>query len=267
MKKTFITITKTLVVFYLVLCGLLFFFQEKLIFFPQKLEKNYHFNFNQNFSEINIKSFDGISLHGLLFKADSSKGLVFYLHGNAGSLMNWGRVAKTYTDLNYDVFILDYRGFGKSEGSINSQEQIIKDVQFAYKEILKLYDETEIIVFGYSLGTGPAAKIASRNKPKLLILQAPYYSMTDLMSNLYPIIPTFLLKYKFETYKYIKDCEMPVVIFHGNLDEVVYYGSSLKLKEHFKVQDTLITLAGQKHNGMTNNPEYKIELQKVLNRF
>ena len=251
---------------YLIVCGLLFEFQEKLIFFPQKLDKNYQFSFDQKFEEINLKTNDGIFLNGLLFKADSSKGLIFYLHGNAGSLSSWGKVAKTYTDLNYDVFMLDYRGYGKSEGSINGQSKLFQDVQTAYDEMKKKYTEDKITVLGYSIGTGLASKIASTNNPGLLILQAPYYSLTDMMRHAYPLIPTFILKYTFETDEYIKNCKMPIVIFHGNQDEVIYYGSSLKLKEEFKKQDTLITLNGQGHNEMTENPEYKIEIQKMLGR-
>jgi uncharacterized protein len=204
--------------------------------------------------------------NGLLFKADSSKGLIFYLHGNAGSLSSWGEVAETYTGLNYDVFLLDYRGYGKSEGSISSQEQFFGDLQVVYNELKKKYPEEKIIVLGYSIGTGPASKIASANNPKLLILQAPYFSLTDMMQHTYAIVPTFILKYKFETNEYIKDCKMPVVIFHGNEDEVIYYGSSLKLQEQFKSQDTLITLDGQGHNGMTDNEAYKAELRKILER-
>jgi pimeloyl-ACP methyl ester carboxylesterase len=255
-----------LIILLVIIGGLLFVFQEKMIFFPQKLDKEYQFNFNQKFEEINIKINDGVSLNGLLFKADSTKGLIFYLHGNARSLKDWGLVAETYTSLNYDIFIPDYRGFGKSEGAIKNQRQIFNDVQIAYDEMLKSYQENKIIVLGYSIGTGPAAKIAATNKPELLILQAPYYNLTDLMEHAFPIIPTFILKYKFETEKYIKDCKMPVVIFHGDQDEVIYYGSSLKLKEHFKKQDTLITLKGQGHNGMTYNPDYKINLKMLLNR-
>lgn len=247
-------------------CTLLFLLQEKLIFFPQKLDKNYQFSFNQNFEEMNIMTSDQKILNGLLFKSDSSIGLIFYLHGNAGSLSSWGEVAETYTDLNFDVFILDYRGYGKSEGSISSQQQMFDDVQTAYDEVLKEYAEAKIVVLGYSIGTGLAAKLASANQPKLLILQAPYYSLTDMMQHTYPIIPTFLLKYKLETSKYIQNCKMPIVIFHGNQDEVIYYGSSLKLKEQFKRQVTLITIRGQGHNGMTNNPDYKIELSKILNK-
>jgi len=266
MKKKILKILKIAIVVYILICLLLFVFQEKLIFLPEKLDKNYKFTFDQSFEEVNIKTEDGKILNGIIFKSDSSKGLIFYLHGNARSLRSWGEVAKAYTDLNYDVFMLDYRGFGKSEGSISSQEQMFQDVQTAYDEMLKKYAENKIIVLGYSFGTGPATKIASTNKPKLLILQAPYYSLTDMMRHRYPIIPTFILKYKFETDEYIKDCKMPIVIFHGNQDEVIYYNSSIRLKELIKNTDTLITLNGQRHNGMTDNPEYRAEIQKILNR-
>ncbi len=162
--------------------------------------------------------------------------------------------------------MLDYRGFGKSESSINGQEQIFEDIQVAYDAMKNSYIENKIVVLGYSVGTGLASKIASTNKPKLLILQAPYYSLTDMMKHTYPIIPTFILKNTFETNNYLKNCEMPVLIFHGDQDEVIYYGSSLKLKEAFKKSDTLITLKGQGHNGMTDNPDYQVELQKMLER-
>ena len=266
MKRILLKILKVVAGLYIVICVLLFFFQEKLIFFPEKLRKDYKFSFDGKFEEISIKAKDDKFLNGILFKADSSKGLIFYLHGNAGSLSSWGSVAKTYTYLNYDVFMLDYRGYGKSEGSIDGQEQFFQDIQTAYDELKNIYAEDKIIVLGYSVGTGLAAKVASANNPRLLILQAPYYSMTDMMRHTYPILPTFILKYKFETDDYIKNCNMPIVIFHGNDDEVIYYGSSLKLKEEFKKQDTLVTLVGQGHNGITENPDYKMELQKVLTR-
>src|SRR4051812_47900948 len=161
MKKIITRIIATIAILYLCICGLMYFFQEKLIFIPEKLAKDYHFRFNQKFEELNIKTDDHTSLNGLLFKADSSKGLIFYLHGNAGSLATWGNVAKTYTDLNYDVFILDYRGYGKSEGTITSQAQIYSDVQAVYDTLKSTYDEHKIIVLGYSIGTGPAAELAS----------------------------------------------------------------------------------------------------------
>jgi len=264
MKRSIVKILKILVIIYLAVCGLLYFIQEKLIFFPEKLEKAYKFTFNQTFKELNFKTEDNVILNGILFQGDTSKGLIFYLHGNAGSLRSWGEIAKTYTDLNYDVFMLDYRGYGKSEGAISSQTQLYNDIQTVYDNLKTKYDENKIIVLGYSIGTGLATKLASSNHPKLLILQAPYYSLTDLMKHDYPIIPTFILKYKFETNKYIVDCKMPIVIFHGDEDEVVYYESSVELKNLIKTNDRLIILQGQGHNGITNNPKYIIEIKKIL---
>lgn len=263
-KKLIRRTLKVLIAFYLVLCLLMYYFQERFIFLPEKLSKDFKFEFTQPFKEINVQTENGKLLNGLLFTADSSKGLIFYLHGNAGSLENWGSVAKTYTDLHYDIFIPDYPGYGKSEGIIKSENQLFSDIQIVYNKLKQTYNEDSIIIIGYSIGTGLAAKLASDNHPKQLILQAPYYSLTDMMKHTYPVLPTFLLKYKFETAKYLKKCRMPLVIFHGNTDQVIYYGSSLKLQKEFKSTDTLITLDGQGHNGMTGNPDYLHALQKVL---
>jgi alpha-beta hydrolase superfamily lysophospholipase len=245
----------------------LFFFQEKLIFFPEKLRPDHQFNFQGEFEEINFKTPDNKVLNGVLFKSDSSKGLIFYLHGNAGSINSWGEMAPTYTNLNHDVFILDYRGYGKSESSIKSQEELFRDVQIAYDSLKNRYDEDEIIVLGFSIGSGPATKLASANNPKLLILEAPYFSLIDMMRRRFRIFPPLLLKYKFRTDEFIKECKMPIVIFHGDQDEVIYYGSSLKLKQLLKETDTLITLKGQGHNGISENLDYKSELQRILSYY
>ena len=244
--------------------GIIYFYQEKLIFHPDKLETNFKYNFEGNYEEQFFKMEDGTQLNGLLFKADSSKGLIFYLHGNAGSLETWGEIASNYTNLNYDIFILDYRGFGKSEGFIRSESQFFDDIEKTYTTFLNKYEANKIVILGYSIGTGAAAYLASKNKPKILILQAPYYSLTDLVKHTVPLIPSFLLKYKFETNKYLKGLKTPIVIFHGDKDEVIYYESSIKLQKEFKYSDRLITLENQYHNGITTNPIYLKELEQIL---
>ncbi len=267
MKKALFTILILFLGLFLIVCGLLFFFQENLIFFPQKLEKDYQFRFKGNFEEVTIPTKDGISLSGLLFKSEAPKGVIFYLHGNAGSLSSWGEEAKTYTDLNYDVFMLDYRGYGKSEGKISSQEQLFKDNQLVYEQLKENYTEENIVILGYSLGSGLASKLAATNNPKLLILQAPYYSIIDIMKHSYSWIPTFILKYKLETNEYLKQCDMPIVLFHGKQDYIIYYGSSLKLKADFPSQITLIPLDNQGHNGMTDNKKYRKEIIQLLAQY
>ncbi|WP_193553953.1 alpha/beta hydrolase [Rufibacter latericius] len=251
---------------YVAVCAVLYFLQEKLIFFPEKLSPGFKFRFPQTFQEISLQTPDQVQLHGVLFKANQPQGVILYLHGNAGSVHSWGDVAPIYTNLGYDVFLLDYRGYGKSEGRISSQRQIYQDVQVAYDFLKARYAEQDIVVLGYSIGTGPATKLAAENKPRLLILQAPYYSLTDLMRHYFPFVPPLILKYKFETYKFLPKCTMPVVLFHGEQDEIIYYGSSLRLSQLFKDTDTLITLKGQTHNGMSSNPAYLTQLQRVLQR-
>ena len=145
LKKISLRLVGILAALYLLLCVTLYFFQEKLIFFPTKLEQNYVFNFDKSYQEITIPTNDHINLHGILFHAKNSensvsskdKKLVFYLHGNAGAVNSWGGIADVYTELGYDLFVLDYRGYGKSEGKIYSQEQFFGDVQTAYDFVKK----------------------------------------------------------------------------------------------------------------------------------
>lgn len=247
----------------ILLCSLIYIFQERLIFHPQTLDKGYTYNFPQAFEELNIPVDDQTTLNGLLFKTDSAKGLIVYLHGNAGSLASWGTVAKAYTERNYDVFIYDYRGYGKSGGSISSEEQLFADNQKVY-DYLKRYPYPKTIIIGYSIGTGMAAKLAAANPPDFLILQAPYYSLTDLVQHAFPVLPSFLLKYKFETYKILGNSSFPIVLIHGDQDEVIYYQSSEKLLKGLKPADRLIILKGQGHNGMTENPDYLNAISSLL---
>jgi alpha-beta hydrolase superfamily lysophospholipase len=258
-------IVKVSLILYILICWLLYFLQEKIIFFPAKLDTKYTFLFQQDFKEINIITDDNISLHGILFPAENSKWLIFYLHGNAWSVKSWWNVAQSYTQLGYDIFILDYRWYGKSSGSISSEKQLFQDVQVAYNEMLKSYNEKDIIILWYSVGTGIAAKTAAENNPKMLILQAPYYSMLDMMRHNYPFVPNFLLKYKLQTNLLIPKIHAPIVLFHGEQDKVVYYDSSLKLQKLLKKWDTFISLENQWHNWMTYNVDYLEKIKQILN--
>ncbi len=264
MLTILLNIFKVCAFIYVLILVLLYFFQEKLIFHPSKIPTDYQFNFLPKPEELTFKMQDNTLLNGILMKANNSKGLIFYLHGNAGNVASWGEIAHTYTNENYDVFMLDYRGYGKSEGNIFSEKQLHEDVELVYNHLKERYSEDKIIILGYSIGSGMAAKLAAQSNAKLLILQAPYYSLKDLASHFIPIVPSFILKYKLETNKVLPQCKMPVVIFHGTKDEVIYYESSLKLQKLFKEKDTLILLNGQSHNNMSENPQYLKEIEKIL---
>lgn len=249
---------------YVAVLVVLYFKQERLLFFPSKLPADYRFSFNQPAQERWITAADGTRLHGLLFPADSSRGLVFYLHGNAGALDSWGEAAMLYTRLGYSVFMLDYRGYGKSGGTISSQEQFLSDVQTAYHQLLPEFPEAQTVILGYSLGTGAAAWLAARQHPRLLILQAPYFSMRATARQHYPFVPGFIVRYPLGTDAVLPQVKCPIVIFHGEHDEVIDYQTTMQLKALLKLQDQFITLAGAGHNGMTSNPDYQVAIRRIL---
>ncbi len=265
-RKSLIWLIGICVVLYVGVCCFFYFCQEHFIFHGTKVGAAYHYTFYLPNREYSIKTNDSQTLDGYLFKtADKQpKGLIFILHGNAGNVQRWSRSVVNYANWGYDSFVLDYPGFGKSTGKIYSLDQLFNGVQAAYDSLKHYYPENRITVLGYSIGTGPAAWLAANNHPAKLLLLAPYYSLADLAFRDYPFLPHFILKYQINTYQYIQHISAPVTIFHGDEDEVIYYGSSLKLKPYLKKGDTLITLKGQKHERFDDNTVYINDLKRIL---
>lgn len=268
MFKTLKFLTIVLLVFfvviYLIVVSYVYFNQVGMVFHATRLPKDYKFDYQQKFEEINIPSFDGKNLNGLLFKAENSKGLVFYLHGNAGTLETWGEIAKIYTSLGYDIFILDYRSFGKSEREIEDEEQLSKDVSIVYKTISKRYSENKIIIAGYSIGSGFAAKLALENKPKALILQAPYYNFLELSTSKAPFFPDFMKKFSLETNLYLPQINVPIYMFHGTADQLIPCENSIRLKKLLKANAYFYPLKNQGHIGVNENEDFQKQLKIIL---
>ena len=154
MPKILIYIVIILPAILIGLCIAVYLFQEQLIFHPEKLSDKYKFIFDTSFEEKSFKALDGSMLNALLFKVENSKGIVFYHHGNAGSLESWGQKAIDFTSRGYDVLMYDYRGYGKSTGNIKNEKMLYADATLIYKELLFDYKERDIIVYGTSLGSG-----------------------------------------------------------------------------------------------------------------
>ena len=110
--------------------------------------------------------------------------MILYFHGNTRSIKGWAKYASDFYRYNYDVVLVDYRGFGKSTGK-RSEKEMLNDMQFVYDTLLETYPEHHIIVYGRSIGSGFAAKIASDNKPRYLILDAPYYSFLKVVERFF----------------------------------------------------------------------------------
>lgn len=264
MKKFLKRFLVIAVVLYLGACSYMYFMQEKFIFNPTKLEKNDALSYSGTFKEMSFKTNDGNVLSGILKTVEDSKGLIFYLHGNRGNLNDQVTASEFYAQLGFDFFTMDYRSFGKSTGDLINEEQFFSDVELVYDSIKKIYAESTIRMIGYSVGTGSATMLASKNNPKSLTLMAPYYSLIQMTTNRYKIIPTFLLKYPFETNKYLPKVKCPVEIIHGTTDEVLPFSGSVELSKLLKSTDVFVQIEGQGHNGFEDNQEFIDAMKSFL---
>lgn len=268
-KKLKTTLKKAIFVLlalYFIVGLVVYFFQEKIIFLPSVLEQDYTFQFKQPFEEVFLETEPHVVIHALHFKVDKPKGVILYFHGNAGDLSRWGTVAENFVTLNYDVFIIDYRTYGKSKGPIN-EAAFYHDAQYCYNYLKKHYLESEITIYGRSLGTGLATYLASQNKPKQIILETPYYSLTDVAKNRFPIFPVQkLMHYTFPSFQFIQNVRCPVLILHGTDDDVVPIQSAQKLYVlASKPNATFITIKGGNHNNLIEYDAYHNAIKKQLN--
>lgn len=244
----------------------LYYLQDYLLFKPEKLSKNFQFNYdNQEIKEYNLTTRDGAVINGLLFKTkETPQGIVLYLKGNSKSIKGWGKFAVDFTRLGYSVLMVDYRGFGKSTGK-RTQKAIKRDLQEVYNQIKERTDEHNIILYGRSLGSGFATKLASINKPRLLILDAPYYSLTKVTTRFMPFMPlSILMKYPLPTYKWLKYVHCPIHIIHGTNDKLIPYRTSVKLSKINPSRTRLHTIIGGGHKDLNNFPSYHQILEDII---
>ena len=243
----------------------LYFLQEKLIFLPTTLEQSFKYEFNYPFKELFLKTDDKAIINALHFKVQQPKGVILYFHGNAGDLNRWGKITEFLVEKQYDVLVIDYRTYGKSIGPL-SEQALYNDAQFCYDYLLKQYQESDIVLYGRSLGSGIASYLASRNKPRQLILETPYYSLFDFARKRFPVFPLkLLMKYEMPSYKYIKQISCSITMFHGTHDSIIPIESAIKLHEEAQNKNvSLIIIEGGKHNNLIDFEVFHNHLNKIL---
>lgn len=245
----------------------LYYLQDYMLFKPEKLANDFEFDYkNQVTKEYNLETRDGATINGVRFyPKGKSKGVVLYLKGNSKSIKGWGKFAVDFTRHGYDVLMVDYRGFGKSTGR-RSQKAIKRDLQLIYDKLKTMTSEDNIILYGRSLGSGFAAKLASMNHPKLVVLDAPYYSLTKVTARYAPFMPlSLLMKYPLPTYKWLKYVQCPIHIIHGTNDKLIPYKTSVKLSKVNPSLTKLHTVIGGGHKNLNNFESYHIMLDEILN--
>ena len=217
---------------YLSVLVFLFFFQRSLLYLPN-VNNYFSDTLNINIEKVQVRTSDNINLVGWFHKKDLNKfKTIVYFHGNAGKLENRIHKLNHFKDMNINFLIISWRGFSGNSGK-PSEQGLYKDGNSAIDWLKNIgLSEKDIIIYGESLGTGIATQIAQNKKFAGLILETPFTSMVDAAKNVYPYIPVgLLLKDKYENDKKIKKINIPVLVMHGEEDQIVPFKMGKKIFE------------------------------------
>ncbi|HFC00292.1 MAG TPA: alpha/beta hydrolase [Phaeodactylibacter sp.] len=250
---------------YISLCLVFYFLQDYFFFRPEILPRHFTYQYVFPFEEVNFEMEDGGFINGIHFKVPNSKGVVYYFKGNSRSVKGWGKFARDFVSKGYDFFMVDYRGFGKSRGK-RTEATLYNDGQHVYKWLENQYDEERIIIYGRSLGSGIATRIASWNHPKMLILDSPYFSFLHQVKRYGFLLPIkWMLKYQIRTDFFIKKVSCPIFIIHGKKDRLIPFKNSKMLKDIAPIPCTLFPIEKAHHNNLPSFSEYHEVLYNILN--
>ncbi len=238
--------------------GWLWFQQEKLLFAPTVLPAGLSLARAPDLHEVAI-DVPGARLSALHLRLPNPKGVVFFLHGNGGSLENWFVNPAYYRRANYDLFMIDYRGYGKSTGRIESEAQLRADVRAAWAAVAPQYTGRKVVIYGRSLGSGLAAglsaELSTSRAPDLTVLVSPYTSMAALTAEHYRWVPQLLLRYPLRTDQLVGRIHGPLLLIHGELDPLIAPHHSDALKR-LAPHATVLRIAGAGHNDLQEFDAY-----------
>lgn len=263
MAQSILRMLTLFIVAYVMVCAMIFFWQEQLIFFPEKNSPGTRYDFGVPVEEVWLPV-DGATLHALWFRAAESRGAILYLHGNGGSLRGWGAVAPDLVAYGYDLLMIDYRGYGQSSGRISSEAQLYADVSVAYAWLQERYPAEQLIIHGRSLGTALAVRLAAEHQPRLLLLETPFYSLEAIARRQFPWAPSFLLKYPLRSHTWIDQVRSPVVIIHGTNDRIVPFADGERLAAAVSAPLDFVAIPGGDHNNLATFPAYWAALDQAL---
>lgn len=251
-------------VVYVGLSVLFYFAQDYFFFHPEKLPRHFRYRYPFPFEEVNFDMEDGGTLNGILFKVPNSKGVIFYFKGNSRSIKGWGKFARDFVSKGYDFFIVDYRGFGKSRGK-RTESILYNDAQHVYKWLTKQYKEKKIVIYGRSMGSGIATRIASWNDPRMLILDSPYYSFLHQIRRYGFFLPIrWILRYQIRTDQFIKKVSCPIFLIHGRKDRLIPYRDTEMLQALVPQGVHIFPIEEGRHNNLPNLPAYHDILYDIL---
>jgi len=249
-----------IIIYIIVGLGLIFsyvkYIELKGIFFPSReVELNPH-SINLPFEDIYVKTQNNLQISAWFIPCDGAKYTLLLLHGNAGNLQDRLGKLNLLHQLGLNIFIIDYRGYGRSKGS-PSESGLYFDSQAAYNYLIntRKVSAEEIILYGESLGTAVAIDLASRFPVKALILEGAFSSGKDMARIIYPFIPVFFFSDRFDSLKKIRKVRAPKLFLHSGNDEIVPFSMAKKLFAAADEPKFFVEINGDHNNAFLDSKE------------
>ena len=247
--------------------GWIYFQQPSMIFYPVRNLSATPTDWGFDYDDVTLKTTDGTKLHGWYIPYAGADRVLLFFHGNAGNMSHRGESVDIFHRLGLNIFIFDYRGYGKSEGR-PSEAGLYSDARAAWQYLTdtKGIKRENIIIFGRSLGGAVAAQLAAEVQPGFLILESTFSSAKEMANDVFPVISRIVpLRFEFKTVEYIKQIDSPVLVVHSPDDEIIPYQLGKKVFQAAKNPKSFLELHGD-HNGgfLMSQPGYKNALGKFL---
>lgn len=245
---------------------LMYIFQRHLIYFPDRHTPSSQQFHAQDMSIITLKTKDNLSLKSWYKPATNNHPSILYLHGNAGHIGYRMPLVRQFIDSGLGVFLLEYRGYGGNRGS-PSEKGFYEDAQTALNYLTQQgIKSQQLILYGESLGTGVATKLAGEHQVCAVILQSPFTSLSDLAHYHYPWI---LIKPwdQFNSLDRIKTIHAPLLIIHGTQDMIVPYTQGWTLFNHANEPKKMLTINQYGHNNLWNSNNFSEEIIRFIQKY
>lgn len=265
--QSFLWILLSVAVGYLLLVVLMYLLQSQMIYHPQKSITYTPEDVDLSYEDVTFATEDGVLLHGWYIPTDSNT-TVLYFHGNAGNISGRLQTIQLLHNLGLNIFIFDYRGYGKSEGR-PSEQGTYKDARAAWNYLVseKDIENNRIVIMGRSLGGSVASWLAVQKRPAATVLESTFTSAADLGADLYPWLPVHsIIQYEYNTIENVKQIESPLFMAHSKDDEIVPFQHGKTLFEAASNPKTFVELHGPHGSGFWETGEkYRTALQEFLN--
>lgn len=247
--------------------GWLYFMQPSMIFYPSRELVASPADWHLQYEDVSFRSRDGVTLHGWYIPNQASKRVVLFFHGNAGNMSHRGESVAIFHRLGLNVFIFDYRGYGRSQGK-PSEKGLYLDAAGAWDYLTKTCGSAgeNIILFGRSIGGAVATHLASEVSPAALIVESAFSSARDVAGSAFPILSRLtLIRYDFNAASDIKGVRCPVLILHSPDDEILPYSLGEKLYRAANEPKEFVRLRGDHNSGfLQSQPEYERRLDTFI---